>query len=92
MPEVTFVIRWPDGREEGCYSPSTVIREHLSAQTDYSLEDFLSRALAGLDQAALRVKAKYGSRCGMADAQAAQISAKAAKFSAEETVQCLSVT
>ncbi len=27
MPEMRFVIAWPDGREETCYSPSLVIRD-----------------------------------------------------------------
>jgi uncharacterized repeat protein (TIGR04042 family) len=29
MPEMRFVIRWPDGRRESCYSPSLVIRDFL---------------------------------------------------------------
>lgn len=91
MPEVTFVIRWPDGCEEGCYSPSTVIHEYLSAKTTYPLTEFMDRALAGLDHAARRVEAKYGSRCGMADAQARSLSTTASRFKGEETIECLSL-
>ena len=53
MPEVHFTIRWPDGLEERCYSPSTAIREYLAAGKTYPLPDFLDRARAGLKLAAL---------------------------------------
>ena len=29
MPELRFVLRWPDGTWETCYSPSTVVRDHF---------------------------------------------------------------
>ena len=53
---------------------------------------FLDRSLAGLEIAARRVEAKYGFRCTSADAQAARIAARAAAFSPEETITCLSMT
>ncbi|MBJ3762514.1 MSMEG_0570 family nitrogen starvation response protein [Maribius pontilimi] len=92
MPEVDFRIRWPDGSEESCYSPSTAIRTYLSAGKTYALRDFMDRSLAGLDLAARRVEAKYGFRCTSADAQAARLTARAAAFSPEETITCLSMT
>ena len=92
MPEVMFEIRWPDGSEDACYSPSTAIRDHLSAGQDYPMSEFLARSTAGLDHAARRVEAKFGFRCSSADAQADRIKARAARFSPEETVTCLSMT
>ena len=92
MPEVQFRIRWPDGSEEACYSPSTVIRDHLAAGQAYPLSDFLALSETALDQAALRVQAKLGFRCSNADAQAARIKSRAADFAPEETVPCLSMT
>ena len=92
MPEVTLRIRWPDGKEDTCYSPSTTIHEHLTAGESYPLSDFLKRSQTGLDHAARRVEAKFGFRCSSADAQAASIKARAADFSPEETVTCLSIT
>lgn len=92
MPEVTFCLRWPDGTEETCYSPSTVIREHLTPGVSYPLADFMDRALNGLDQAAQRVEAKCGFRCSSADAQAARIKSRASAYSPEETITCLSMT
>lgn len=92
MPEVTFSIRWPDGTEEACYSPSTVIFEHLNAGQCYALADFLARSETALDEAARRVEARHGFRCSSADAQAARIRTRAAAFSPEETVTCLSMT
>ena len=92
MPETFWIVRWPDGTEEACYSPSTAIQKHLSAGETYALHDFLDRSLAGLDLAAQRVEAKYGFRCSSADAQAARITSRAAAFSPEETITCLSMT
>ena len=92
MPETMFRIRWPDGRTEDCYSPSTVIHEHLAAGETYRLDDFLARSQRALDASALRVKQKYGFRCGNADAQAARITATAKDFQLEETVRCLSIS
>ncbi len=91
MPEVTFRIRWPDGTEEDCYSPSTIIHDHLTAGQTYRVDDFHSRSGTALDLAALRVAAKYGFRCSAADAQAARLAAAVARFTPEETVICLSI-
>lgn len=92
MPEVTFRIRWPDGAEETCYSPSTIIRDHLVTEQAYTVEQFVALARAGLDQAARRVQALYGMRCSRADAEAARIVGTAARYDPKETVQCLSMT
>ena len=92
MPEVTFHVRWPDGVEEACYSPSTAITDQLSAGQGYPLADFVARSTTGLDDAARRVEAKFGFRCSLADAQAARIKARAKTFSREEIVTCLSMT
>ncbi|MBF9031078.1 MSMEG_0570 family nitrogen starvation response protein [Rhodobacterales bacterium HKCCE3408] len=92
MPEATFRIRWPDGREQACYSPSTVIFEHLTAGERYTMQEFLDRCRKALDLAALRVEAKYGYRCTSADAQAAEIVATAEKFQPGDMVECLSIT
>jgi uncharacterized repeat protein (TIGR04042 family) len=92
MPELTFRIRWPDGTEEACYSPSTAIRDHLGAGQSYPLAEFLARSEAGLDRAARRVEERFGFRCSRADGQAARIRTRAAAFSPEEIIECLSMT
>lgn len=91
MPEVTFRIRWPDGVEEACYSPSTVILDHLTAGHAYRVDEFDARSRKALDLAAERVAAKYGFRCTSADAQAEKIAAAVARYNAEEIVTCLSI-
>lgn len=91
MPETTFHIRWPDGTEEACYSPSTVIFDHLTAGGTYRVDDFLVRSWTALDLAAQRVAAKYGFRCSSADAQAARIADAVARYKPEEIVTCLSI-
>jgi uncharacterized repeat protein (TIGR04042 family) len=60
MPEMRFIIRWPDGRQQSCYSPSLVIRDFLREGESYPVSDFLQRCREALQIASERVKAKYG--------------------------------
>lgn len=92
MPEVIFSIRWPDGVEEQCYSPSTIIHQHLSAGQSYPLEDFLRRVRAGLMEASRRVEAKYGFACSSAIDQLARIERSARRHNRDGAhVICLSL-
>ena len=94
MPETTFRIRWPDGREEACYSPSTIVREHLDAGRTYPLAEFLNLARTALRKASDRVGARYGHPCSAAAAQLASIEATARRFDGhpDATVTCLTIT
>jgi uncharacterized repeat protein (TIGR04042 family) len=91
MPEMRFVIAWPDGREETCYSPSLVIRDYLETGQTYALRDFLDRSREALTIASDRVEAKYGHPCSLARNQLARIEATGKLFSghAEARVHCL---
>ena len=80
MPETRFLIRWPDGTPESCYSPSLVIEDYLVAGKAYALADFLTLSRTALAIASDRVKAKYGVPCHRARAQLARIEATAARF------------
>jgi uncharacterized repeat protein (TIGR04042 family) len=80
MPEIRFKIQWPDGSQETCYSPSTVIKKYLELERDYDLLDFVDRSQTALNIASDRVRAKYGRPCGLAIGQLAQIQSKAAQF------------
>jgi uncharacterized repeat protein (TIGR04042 family) len=91
MPEVRFTIRWPDGTEETCYSPSTAIHQHLSAGASYPLLEFLDRARAGLQAASDRVEAEFGYRCSSALDQLAQIEMQAALQPQSGHVACLAI-
>lgn len=66
MPEMIFRVRWPDGTESDCYSPSLVVRDHLVPGADYPVADFLARADAALTEASARVQARYGFPCSRA--------------------------
>ncbi|MNE64446.1 hypothetical protein D3C80_1598590 [compost metagenome] len=92
MPEVRFTIRWPDGTEESCYSPSTVIGNHLSAGQTYPLPEFLERARTGLNQASDRVAAKFGFSCSSAMDQLARIETAAKTQPSDGQVTCLSLS
>ncbi|MBP0615673.1 MSMEG_0570 family nitrogen starvation response protein [Jiella mangrovi] len=93
MPEVHFTIRWPDGEEERCYSPSTAIKRYVAPGETYPLGEFLTRARDGLNAASERVAAKYGFACTSAMAELAHIEARAKPFLGREgaSVACLAV-
>lgn len=79
MPEMRFIVRWPDGEEESCYSPSLVIKDYFAPGESYPLADFLERSRTALTVASERVKAKYGMACSLALGQLARIEAAASR-------------
>jgi uncharacterized repeat protein (TIGR04042 family) len=81
MPEMNFVIRWPDETTETCYSPSLVIKDHFTQGQSYALKEFVDRARTALSIASDRVEAKYGMACGHALSQIAEIEMKSVTFS-----------
>lgn len=82
MPEMHFIVRWPDGGEMRCYSPSLVVREYLAVGGRYPIGDFVARSRVMLHIASERVKAKYGYYCTAAMEQLAQIESRAAALMA----------
>jgi uncharacterized repeat protein (TIGR04042 family) len=84
MPELLFDVRWPDGKTETYYSPSSTLGEHLSAGRNYPLGEFLKRAREAMHHASERVRARYGYTCSSAMDTLAQIEEKAARLDAGE--------
>ncbi|NJK63804.1 MAG: MSMEG_0570 family nitrogen starvation response protein [Synechococcaceae cyanobacterium SM2_3_1] len=80
MPEIHFRIRWPDGSEETCYSPSLVIKTYFTPGEDYDLSEFVGRARKALQIASERVQAKFGFPCSRALGQLERIEIAAATF------------
>ena len=80
MPEMTFSVRWPDGTDSHCYSPSLVIRDYLAVGESYKLHDFLQRVRTALNIASDRVQQKYGFPCSRALGQLEVIERRAAEF------------
>ena len=83
MPEMRFRIRWSDGAEERCYSPSLVIRDHFAVGETYEIADFAARSRAALLLASDRVREKYGFACARALGQLARIEEVCARFAGE---------
>lgn len=92
MPEMRFVIAWPDSREEACYSPSLIIREFLDEGEAYPIRDFVDRCRKALTIASDRVEAKFGYPCSLARGQLARIEDASIPFlaDADARVRCVS--
>jgi uncharacterized repeat protein (TIGR04042 family) len=90
MPEMRFVIAWPDGRQETCYSPSLVIKDFFEEGETYPIRDFLDRSRKALTIASDRVEAKYGYPCSLARGQLARIENASVHFlgDADARVRC----
>ncbi|WP_250453020.1 MSMEG_0570 family nitrogen starvation response protein [Caballeronia sp. ATUFL_M2_KS44] len=81
MPVMHFLIRWPDGVEANCYSPSTVVGEYFAAGKSYSVDEFVARSREALNIGSERVREKYGFACSAALDQLARIEEDASRFS-----------
>ena len=86
MPVMHFLVRWPDGDEMRCYSPSLVVREYLEVGRSYPVADFLERSRTMLHIASERVRAKFGFACSAALDQLATLEERAATVDASRPV------
>jgi len=73
MPEVSLTIQLPDGTTRTCYSPSTILLEHLRPGESMSVAKFREAARTGLTRAADRVEEKLGFRCTGATRSLAEV-------------------
>lgn len=78
MPVMHFTVRWPDGEQMRCYSPSLVVREYLEVGATYTLAEFLRRSRTMLNIGSERVRAKFGFACSAALDQLAVLETRAA--------------
>ncbi len=90
MPEMHVVVRWPDGSQHRCYSPSRVVEEFFDAGASYPVAEFLARSRTALAIASERVQRKYGHPCRLAAASLADIERAAARFASRRDA-CVTV-
>lgn len=91
MPEMTFSLRWPDGRVEECYSPSLVVHDFLSAGTSHTVADLLTRTTTALGLASDRVREKFGFACTSAAATTEQVRRSAAAYAPDAIVEVVAL-
>lgn len=93
MPAVNFYLRWPNGEEERCYSPSTVIYDYFNAGESLSVDAFMQRAEKALNKASDRVEQRYGYACSSANDQLMKLQRKSKDFDPQQdTVVILSLS
>jgi uncharacterized repeat protein (TIGR04042 family) len=86
MPEMHFVVRWPDGDDQRCYSPSLIVREYLEVGRVYALPDFMDRSRTMLNLGSERVRAKFGYACSAAMDQLQELETRAAAYAPEQEI------
>lgn len=91
MPAVSFTIRWPDGVEQVCTSPSTIVHDHLPVGLALPVGRFVERSGSALAAAGERVRERYGFECTAARAEQAAIEAAAARYPDDRTVRVVAV-
>ncbi|MCW2795580.1 MSMEG_0570 family nitrogen starvation response protein [Nocardioides sp.] len=91
MPEMTFSIRWPDGRVDDCYSPSLVMHDYLDAGGCYTVHDFVERSANALQVASERVRERLGFACTSAAATVEQIQRSATSYRPNDLVEVLAM-
>lgn len=77
MPEMHFLVEWPNGERERLYSPSYVVEDHLAVGQAYPIPEFVERVRRALHTASERVEARYGFACSSALDQLASVEATA---------------
>jgi uncharacterized repeat protein (TIGR04042 family) len=80
VPEMTFGVRWPDGRRTTHYSPSLVVHDHLVLGERYEVAELVRRTGEALGVASERVRARYGVPCALAARSQEVIATTAAKY------------
>lgn len=83
MPAMHYTIQWPDASQSVAYSPSLVIEDFFTPDTDYPLDDFLRRVREATAIANQRVQAKFGFVCSRAGDQLVDTEARAASFAGQ---------
>lgn len=73
MPEVDFIVRWPDGTRQHGTSPSRSIEAVFQTGAKYQVDEFVRRATDALHIGSERVRARYGFACTAASAQADEL-------------------
>lgn len=91
MPEMRFLVTWPDGQEQSCYSPSLVMHDYLESGAEYPVDEFVKRTTEALTVASDRVLAKFGMRCTSAAQQMKEIHDVSAAYTTG-TVRVLSMS
>jgi len=81
-----FTVRWPDGAETRCYSPSLVVREYLEVGRSYPLPDFMERSRTMLNIGSERVRAQYGFACSAAMDQLRELEERAGAYTPEQNI------
>lgn len=80
MPELHFLVRWPDGTRLEAYSPSSTVRDAFRVGHPYPVAEFVARSRAALEHASARVAQRYGFGCGHAAAQIRDLERIAQRF------------
>lgn len=66
MPEVSFSLRWPDGSQQACLSPSRTIERALTPGASYPVDELVRRCSEALHAGSDRLRSLRGFGCAAA--------------------------
>lgn len=91
MPAVNFLVRWPDGEEELCYSPSTIVYDFIKPGAQFTLDEFMRVSRLALTSASERVRERFGFACSSADDQLLKICHRIDYFKKNNTTGIITI-
>lgn len=91
MPEMTLIVKWPDGLLQECCAPSLALYDHFSEGLTYTVADFRGRMLTALGEAVGDARSRLGFTRTSPAATAELVKTASALFAATQTVRIISM-
>lgn len=91
MPEMTLIVKWPDGLLQECCAPSLALYDHFAEGVTYTVAHFRSQMLDALDGVLGDARSRLGFTRTSPAATAEQVKAAAARFAASDKVRVISM-
>ncbi len=91
MPEMTLIVKWPDGLLQECCAPSLALYDHFAEDLTYTVAHFRNQMLVALDGFVGDARSSLGFTRTSPAVTAEQVNAAAARFAASDKVRIISM-
>ncbi len=87
MPVTYLTIIWPNNEEDQVYSPSSVIKEFFTKESELKVDDFLITIQNALNESSERVRMKFGFACTSAESELNRIRHLCQQFKGNQRIK-----